>query len=165
MNRLGESQLEIYRLARSATLDAIEALGPHREVMDVRSLSSTDRRSFHTKVAGPAALLVAKAHKIQERLGVKSRERSKDAYDVYRLLRGFKTTILAERFRLLLADERAALVTDEALRFLRELFVDAKSPGVDLIREHVGDGALADPEFIAGACRDLITRLLVELQR
>ena len=97
MNRLGESQLEIYRLARSATLDAIEALGPHREVMDVRSLSSTDRRSFHTKVAGPAALLVAKAHKIQERLGVKSRERSKDAYDVYRLLRGFKTTILAER--------------------------------------------------------------------
>ena len=97
MNRFGESQPEIYRLARSATLDAIEALGPHREVMDVRSLSSTDRRSFHTKVAGPAALLVAKAHKIQERLGVKSRERSKDAYDVYRLLRGFKTTILAER--------------------------------------------------------------------
>lgn len=143
----------------------LEAAVVDYSVMEVGSLSSTDRRSFRTKVAGPAALLVAKAHKIQERVGAKNRERSKDAYDVYRLLRGFETTILAERFRLLLADKKAAQVTDEAIRFLKELFVDAGSPGIDLIRDHVGDGALADPEFVAGACRDLITRLLLNLGR
>ncbi len=116
-------------------------------------------------MAGPAALLVAKAHKIQERVGVKTRERSKDAYDVYRLLRGFHTSVLEDRFRLLLSDPSARGVTEEALRILKELFVDKGAPGADLIREHVGDGALADPEFIAGACRDLLTRLFAELGR
>ena len=79
------ARLEGHSTVAARKVRGLEAALVDYSMMDVRSLSSTDRRSFHTKVAGPAALLVAKAHKIQERLGVKSRERSKDAYDVNRL--------------------------------------------------------------------------------
>ncbi|TMC74630.1 MAG: hypothetical protein E6J13_01345, partial [Chloroflexi bacterium] len=51
----------------------------------VRSLD-TDTRTFEVRVAGPGALVVAKIHKISERLET-PRSHDKDALDVYRILR------------------------------------------------------------------------------
>lgn len=60
------------------------------DVMPIGSLEpGSDSRSIDMRVAGPAALLVAKAYKIHDRLGdaKESRVSGKDAGDVIRLMR------------------------------------------------------------------------------
>ena len=76
------------------------------EVMRLAALDA-DTRTFDVRVAGPAALLVAKLHKISERHGT-DRQSDKDALDVLRLLRGTETDDLAARYAKLLADRRSA---------------------------------------------------------
>lgn len=72
-------------------------------------------------VAGPGALLVAKIHKIAERVDHNDRVRDKDALDVLRLLRATDTEQLAIRLRALQKDDLAASVTTEALDALPRL--------------------------------------------
>lgn len=54
----------------------------------IAALEPDDDRAFVAQVAGPAALLVAKAHKIHDRLGASRADRlvDKDAADVFRLM-------------------------------------------------------------------------------
>lgn len=99
-----------------------------REVLRVESLDAADPRAFDAAVAGPAALLVAKLHKIAERVGLK-RADDKDALDVLRLLRGVDTNLLAARLVALADDPRSAAITTEALGHLSVLFVRDDSPG------------------------------------
>lgn len=59
------------------------------------ALDESDPRTFTVKVAGPAALIVAKMHKLGERQAQSPhRLLDKDAHDVYRLLRGVPTQSL-----------------------------------------------------------------------
>ena len=70
----------------------------------IGSLVAGAARSCILKVAGPAALLVSKVHKLEERLEApahRQRQLPKDAFDIYRLLRAIGTAELAEEFRLL----------------------------------------------------------------
>ena len=60
------------------------------DMLPLRSLDGGDPRALDVKVAGPAGLLVAKLHKIEERNGT-PRAVDKDALDVLRLLRGVST--------------------------------------------------------------------------
>ncbi len=60
------------------------------DVLTLTALDPDDARSLEAKVAGPAGLLVAKLHKIDERKGT-ARANDKDALDVLRLLRGVST--------------------------------------------------------------------------
>jgi hypothetical protein len=55
--------------------------------MRMDAFEDSDTRGFDLSVAGPAALLVSKLHKIADRAG-SPRAKDKDAYDVLRLLRG-----------------------------------------------------------------------------
>ena len=80
----------------------------------IGALDVADSRSYEIWIAGPAALLVAKVHKIAERVGSPARERDKDALDVLRLLRGVETTRLAGQLDLLGRDPLSAAVTTEA---------------------------------------------------
>lgn len=66
------------------------------DAMSVAALDPSDMRVFEMRVAGPAALLVAKVHKIQDRAGT-ARATDKDALDILRILRGTSTTDLAAR--------------------------------------------------------------------
>lgn len=52
---------------------------------------AADPREFIVAVAGPAALLVAKIHKLHDRIDTPGRLNNKDAHDVYRLLRAIET--------------------------------------------------------------------------
>ena len=52
---------------------------------EITSLEEGDNRRIVVNVAGPAALLVAKTHKLGERLKTPQRLVAKDAGDVYRL--------------------------------------------------------------------------------
>lgn len=85
------------------------------------ALDPHDRRQVDLKVAGPAALLIAKAIKIEERLadaggGQTARLREKDALDMFRLLQEVETEDLVRGIRCHLADDRANEVTRRGLR-------------------------------------------------
>jgi hypothetical protein len=73
-------------------------------------------------------LLVAKLHKIAERLGSK-RAVDKDALDVLRLLRGVEETQLRAQLAALTRDPRSAVVATEAVGHLRTLFGRDDSAG------------------------------------
>ncbi|MFI7438420.1 hypothetical protein [Nonomuraea indica] len=63
--------------------------------MNVTALDPDDDRAYQVRVAGPAALLVAKLHKIAERVSVPHRLNDKDAHDAYRILIDADTMELA----------------------------------------------------------------------
>ena len=65
---------------------------------------AADPREFTLAVAGPAALLVAKLHKIHDRIDTPDRLNNKDAHDVYRLLRAIETEVLSDALSRLLRD-------------------------------------------------------------
>jgi len=127
--------------SRSATLSphakysARRAKGIEGSLVDrdrkmIRSLDPLDPRSSRLWVAGPAALLVAKVHKIHERKDAPGRVIDKDALDVFRLLQSFPTSVVVERLDQLRESELARKVTREADVFLPELFGSLDSPGV-----------------------------------
>jgi len=86
------------------------------------------------EVAGPAALLVAKAHKLHDRLerGRADRVLDKDAGDVVRLLQISRTTQVIATMSTLMADPAAGGVTIDAVGFLDELFGRRGRPGIVL---------------------------------
>lgn len=132
------------------------------DVMVLGSLESSDERTFDLRVAGPAALLVAKVHKINERSG-SPRQKDKDALDVLRLLRGVETADLATRYQRLLADGRSAEVAASARELFRQQFALPTGEGIAMAVRSVG--VLADAAEIAASCEILANELLDALGR
>jgi hypothetical protein len=127
---------------------------------DVKRLASLDRddvRAFDIRVAGPAALLVAKCHKIVDRHGTQ-RESDKDALDILRLLRGTPGDELVARYRRLLSDPRSVEAATDGAAILGSRFADRRGAGVEMARRAVGP--LADPDEIAASCVALASDLL-----
>jgi hypothetical protein len=79
---------------------------------------ASDPRGFTVAIAGPAALLVAKLHKIHDRIDTPDRLNDKDAHDVYRLLRAIEADDLTAALSRLLRDPLSSDVTREALDYL-----------------------------------------------
>lgn len=101
--------------------------------MLIPSLDPVDRRSFDLAVAGPAPLIVAKYHKLAERLADGGRRiKSKDAHDVLRILRGVPTDSLALGFSAMRGDEVSRQVAETGLDHLQSLFGRARLAGCDL---------------------------------
>jgi len=134
-----------------------------RTLMNVGSLDSADDRRFEVAVAGPAALVVAKLHKLAERQDQPRRQDEKDAFDVYRLLSYVEAAEMATRVRMLAADPIAGDVTRQALDYLRQLFSTAESIGSQMAGRNVE--AVGDPAFVAAAVSALAVELLEELDR
>lgn len=130
--------------------------------MTLPSLEECDSRSFPVAVAGPAALLVAKLHKLSDRVGT-DRANDKDALDALRLLRAIHAPALAARLRTLTEDPIAGEVTQEALAYLRHLFYNVSSSGSQM----AGRAAtpLEDSDTIAASCAALTQDLLKALER
>ncbi|WP_439385862.1 hypothetical protein [Amycolatopsis lexingtonensis] len=101
-----------------------------RQLMVIGALEETDPREVAVHVAGPAALLVAKSHKLHDRFADPGRLHAKDAGDVYRLMAGTRPSEVALRFEQLLADDRVGAVTAAGLTHLREQFGGRDTPGV-----------------------------------
>jgi hypothetical protein len=132
------------------------------DIMSLAALEPADARTVDVRVAGPAALLVAKVHKISERAGT-GRQSDKDALDVLRLLRGTETNELATRYESLLADRRSADAAQAARDLLAGQFATRAGVGIEMAVRSAG--ALADPEEIAASCRALAEGLLAALKR
>jgi hypothetical protein len=127
----------------------LEAAVVDNEVMEIRALDANDTRRLNARVAGPAALLIAKAHKIAERV-VSSPDRlvDKDAHDLYRLLIDTDTQALASTFRILLKDEVCAEITAEAQAYLRDLFAAGPDATGSVMAGRAEEG-IGEPDTVA----------------
>ncbi|MCY7400229.1 MAG: hypothetical protein LH477_04590 [Nocardioides sp.] len=138
----------------------IEAALTDNSKMVIRVLDrAVDPWEFEVSVAGPAALLVAKLHKIHDRLDSPSRQDNKDAHDVYRLLRAIETQVFVEAIARLLGEGVSAEVTPEALAQLNELVAQGSGARGSLMagsaEELVGD-PIAVSESVALLAQDLL---------
>jgi hypothetical protein len=131
------------------------------DMMRVAALDTADGRAFDVRVAGPAALLVAKVHKISERLGT-DRQIDKDALDVLRLLRGTETDDLATRYGKLLADLRSAQAAKTGRDLLEAQFAARSGIGIEMAVRSAG--VLANADEIAASCQALAGDLLAALK-
>ena len=88
--------------------------------MLVTSLGNGDDRSYTANVANPAALLVAKLHKLGERQAMPGRLVDKDAHDLHRL----RVATQSRRHRPVAAttptDPLAGPTTDQGLHYLAD---------------------------------------------
>ncbi len=136
----------------------LEAATVDRGAMKIAALDPADPRVFEVEVAGPSALLVAKLHKIAERVEEPWRLKDKDALDVLRILRAVESADLAAVLQELRHNELAGPVTEEALAHLETLFAANSSAGSQMaVRATEG---LEDPDYIAAACASLAQELL-----
>jgi hypothetical protein len=96
-----------------------------------------DARQLLVPVAGTAALLVAKAHKLHDRIESFRPQRAdrlqpKDAGDVLRLMQAEPAEHVGRRLRELAEDEAAGASVRDGVRRLQGLFSRRRSRGVDL---------------------------------
>ena len=141
----------------------IEAALIDNSKMVIRALDRVvDPREFEVSVAGPAALLVAKLHKIHDRIDSPSRRDNKDAHDIYRLLRAVETQVFVVAIGRLLRESVSADVTREAVAQLGELFARGAAARGSLMagaaEELVGDPT-AVSESVALLAQDLLAAL------
>ncbi|MPZ67143.1 MAG: hypothetical protein GEU83_17110 [Pseudonocardiaceae bacterium] len=126
----------------------------------VRALAEDDDRAYTVKVAGPAALLVAKLHKLGERQKRDpGRLLDKDAHDLYRLLVAVPTEALASKLRHLRQDELAGAATQQALHFLDDLFA-AGADSLGCVMAGRAEEGIGEPDMVAASAAALADELL-----
>lgn len=108
------------------------ALADH-DLQLITVLEPLDTREIELKVAGPAALLIAKSIKIEERIadaraGKSERLKEKDALDMFRLLQAIETNDLVRGIQKHFADPQAAEVSRRGLAAMRAHGITARSP-------------------------------------
>ncbi len=138
----------------------IEAAIIDQSPMTVESLDG-DGRSAIINVAGPSALLVAKLHKLGERVGNPDRLNDKDAHDIYRLLVATEAPDLAETVRRLLTDKLSQEVTAQALAYLEQLFVSPEALGPTMAGR--AEEGVGQPDTVSAAATFLAQDLLSAL--
>jgi hypothetical protein len=124
----------------------LEAAVVDHSPMDITGLDPADARTIGVNIAGPAALLVAKLHKIGERRDQPGRLLDKDAHDIYRLLSATTASEVATKLVELLDDDLAGPATRTALAHFRELFASPTALGPTMVGRAellVGDPAVA----------------------
>ena len=141
---------------RAVGLEA--ALRDHGEI-DIPALSEDDSRVYRAKVAGPAALLIAKLHKLGERQTTPKRLIDKDAHDIYRLLVAVPTDELARTMRDLRPDDLAGAVTEQAIVYLSEMFANGPDATGSVMAGRAETG-VGDPEIVANSVALLAADLL-----
>jgi hypothetical protein len=131
--------------------------------MTIAALDPTDRRRVEIAVAGPAALLVSKLHKLGERKDDPGRLVDKDAHDIYRLLIATDPGKLGDRLSELAGDRLAGPAIRAAIIYLRQLFADANALGAMMAgraEQIVGDPAVvsASAAILAGDVLTVVDR-------
>lgn len=112
----------------------LEAALVDHSPMTVRALDPADGRALEVEVAGAAALLVAKAHKLHDRVAENRTARldDKDAADVIRVMQTTSPGDVGATFRTLCAHPIAGGPSGDALAYLEELFGRRGRPGIEM---------------------------------
>lgn len=145
------------RTAAQKTPGVEGALVDH-DPIEIAALESTDPRRVVVEVAGPAALLVAKAFKLGERVDNPRRFLPKDAGDVFRLYEANTVEEMIERLRRVGDDERSSDVTRRAMDYLRMLFATPRSSGIELAVTALG--GISDRDAVTAAMVDYTREIL-----
>ena len=140
----------------------LEAAVVDHTPMLIKSLTSEDTRAFTVKVASPAALLVAKLHKLGERVDEERPVDNKDAHDVYRLLVAVPTADLVASLRTLASDPLAGDVTRVAIKLLSALFIEG-SPPVGARMAGQAESTVGEPAVVAAASVELARDVFTEI--
>lgn len=152
------------RMAAMSTEGLEVALVDH-VVRRIEALEPNDARSAEVKVAGPAALVVAKAYKLHERTSDPTRARHvrpKDALDVVRIFQATTPSTMATLLSEAIDDETAGSVAEQGVAYLDRLFSSVNSPGTRLAVEGTRD--VVDPDIVRQVCTNF-TRALLALVR
>lgn len=149
------------RAARKAL--GLEGALVDNETLTIGALDSSDDRSFPLLIAGPAALLIAKAIKIEERRGNPKRVSDKDALDVLRLLRASATEDVVARMVRIHADKRSAAVATRTMDLLPDLFGSTSGHGCEMIVR--ATEGLDDSDQLVASSIALVEDLLSEWNR
>ncbi len=131
--------------------DGVEGAIVDFDPFEITSLEDDDIRRVVVNIAGPAALLVAKAFKLGERLKTPERLIAKDAGDVYRLFDACSTEEMAIALGGLLSDGRSKSTAKVALGYIRRLFMTPRSPGIELATQALA-GIVDQPTVVAFMC-------------
>jgi hypothetical protein len=152
--RLGDHGAKAAR--RAVGLEA--ALVDH-STMTIRALEPEDARSFQVQVAGPAALFIAKAHKLHDRVasGRTVRVDDKDAADVVRLMQTSKADEIDATLRALEAHEVAGSPTRSAIGYIEEMFGRRAGPGIEMASRALR--TVVPPERVQGLCIGFVAAL------
>lgn len=120
------------RVARRAL--GLEATLVDHGPLTIHALKPDDKRSIQAEVAGAAALLVAKLHKLHERVESQRQARidDKDAADVLRIMQTTNPADIADTLATLTRDPIAGEATAAALTYLDALFGTRGRPGVTM---------------------------------
>jgi hypothetical protein len=112
----------------------LEAALVDHSAMEIAALDPSDTRAIQTEVAGAAALLVSKAHKLHDRVGSGRADRlnDKDAADVLRIMQVTDPAEVGATLAMLCAAPIAAGPSAEAVTYLQELFGRRGRPGVQM---------------------------------
>jgi hypothetical protein len=107
--------------------NGLEAAVVDHAPMTIAALDPADPRQVTINVAGPAALLISKLHKLGERRNDPGRFLDKDAHDIYRLLIATDSEQLAARLDCLARDDLAGEATRTAITYLKDFFASTGS--------------------------------------
>ena len=154
------ARLGIHGNRAAMKVHGLEGTLVSHKLSTIESLSSDDPRSCVIKVGGPAALLISKVHKIAERADDATRNLTldKDAFDVYRLLRGVGAPELTAEIQRLLEHEISGPVTAQALSIFHDLFGNAMAGGTKMVVRHVA--GVEDSDFMTASSVSLSRELL-----
>lgn len=120
------------RAARRAL--GLEAALVDKDPMLITALDPADQRAVTVDVAGVAALLVAKAHKLHDRVqrGRADRLDDKDAADVFRMMQVTSPASIATTLAELTGHAVAGPATAAAIGYLEELFGRRGRAGIQM---------------------------------
>jgi hypothetical protein len=153
------------RMAARRVYGLEAALVDHSEML-IAAIDAADSRALVVKVAGAAALFIAKIHKIADRIGSGRYQRTpvdKDAADVYRLVQSTSVGVMASGFRLAISKDVSHAVAELALSRADQLFGRPTAAGVQMAVRAVGVAGEA-PETIAALLAAYSAALLAEIQ-
>ena len=154
------AELGVHGRRAARQVRGLEGALVSRRPMTLTALEPGDSRTYDINVAGPAALLVAKIHKLADRTSVDDARRlsNKDAFDIFRLLQAVDAQELVEEVSFLTGNPTATEVTAEAMAKFRELFGAATAIGTQLVAEHVA--LIEDRDFIVASSVALSEELI-----
>lgn len=132
-------------------------------MLPISALDTSDKRSSDARVAGLAALLIAKVHKIHERLDRPNRLNDKDAHDIYWLLVAtIDMPMLGATFQRQLGDPISESVTRHAIDWLPSLFADGPDTVGSIMAGRAAEG-VGDPDVVSASVAALAADLLTAI--
>ena len=141
-------------------IPGLEAATLDHDELEIEGLADGDTRLIIARVAGPTALLIAKAHKIHERLqNARRPDRviDKDAGDAFRLMQTSNAEDCAAVARRVMQDPRIGQSARSGIKFLVEQFSASASPGTVMAGRYFR-GAVPE-ERVRAVCNGFIATL------